>query len=114
MIKIISLSEFFPNCIISALDRIIMLPRPVLKASLIPPLPIINPAVGKSGPGIISIISSKVRSGLSIKALHAFITSPGLCGGMLVAIPTAIPPAPFTSILGNSAGKTDGSNCDSS
>ena len=49
-----------------------------------------------------------------MRALHAFTTSPGLCGGILVAIPTAIPPAPFTSILGNSAGKTDGSNWDSS
>ena len=30
----------------------------------------------------------------------AFITSPKLWGGMLVAIPTAIPPAPLTNMLG--------------
>ena len=91
-----------------------MLPLPDLKASLIPDLPIIRAAVGKSGPGMISINSSKLNSGLSIKALHALTTSPGLWGGMLVAIPTAIPPAPLTNILGNSAGKTEGSDCDSS
>ena len=59
---------------------------------------------------MISINSSRVVFGFSISALHARITSPGLCGGIFVAIPTAIPPAPFTSIFGNSAGKTDGSN----
>ncbi|CAI8370314.1 MAG: Uncharacterised protein [Cryomorphaceae bacterium] len=32
-----------------------------------------------------------------------------LCGGILVAIPTAIPVAPFKSNAGNLAGKTDGS-----
>ena len=37
------------------------------------------------------------------------MTSPRLCGGMLVAMPTAMPPAPLTSRLGNCAGRTDGS-----
>ena len=78
VIIITSLSAFLPVRIISALDRIITLPLPVLKASLIPDLPIIKAAVGKSGPGIISINSSKLKSGLSIRALHALITSPGL------------------------------------
>ena len=114
VIIITSLSAFLPVRIISALDRIITLPLPVLKASLIPDLPIIKAAVGKSGPGIISINSSKLKSGLSIRALHALITSPGLWGGIFVAIPTAIPPAPLTSIFGNSAGRTDGSDWDSS
>ena len=37
------------------------------------------------------------------------MTSPRLCGGMLVAMPTAMPPAPLTSRFGNFAGRTDGS-----
>ncbi len=36
----------------------------------------------------------------SIKAKVPSIISPKLCGGILVAIPTAIPPAPFTSKFG--------------
>jgi len=35
---------------------------------------------------------------------------PRLCGGMLVAMPTAIPVAPLTSRLGIAAGKTSGSS----
>ena len=42
-------------------------------------------------------------------AKQASITSPRLCGGMLVAMPTAMPPAPLTSRLGKRAGRTDGS-----
>ena len=45
----------------------------------------------------------------AINARAPFITSPKLWGGMLVAIPTAMPPAPFTSKLGYCAGKTTGS-----
>ena len=37
------------------------------------------------------------------------MTSPRLCGGMLVAMPTAMPPAPLTSRFGNFAGRTVGS-----
>ena len=33
--------------------------------------------------------------------MQASITSPRLCGGMLVAMPTAMPPAPLTSRFGN-------------
>ena len=39
----------------------------------------------------------------------ASITSPRLCGAIFVAIPTAIPDAPLTRILGYCAGKTVGS-----
>ena len=39
----------------------------------------------------------------------ASMTSPRLCGGMLVAMPTAMPPAPLTSRLGKRAGRTVGS-----
>ncbi len=37
------------------------------------------------------------------------MTSPKLCGGMFVAMPTAIPVDPFTSRFGNRAGRTSGS-----
>ena len=37
-------------------------------------------------------------------------TSFRLCGGILVAIPTAIPVAPFKSRLGSLAGRTVGSS----
>ena len=42
------------------------------------------------------------------------MTSPKLCGKIFVAIPTAIPPAPFTNKFGYLEGKTDGSYSDSS
>ena len=38
----------------------------------------------------------------------ALITSVKLCGGILVAIPTAIPLEPFTNKLGNLLGRTTG------
>ena len=38
----------------------------------------------------------------------ASITSPRLCGGMFVAIPTAMPLEPFTSRFGNRLGSTAG------
>jgi hypothetical protein len=40
--------------------------------------------------------------------------SPRLCGGMLVAMPTAIPWDPFTSRLGNRDGMTVGSSVEPS
>ena len=55
------------------------------------------------------IISSVVICGLSIYAIHPSITSPKLCGGILVAIPTAIPIVPFTKMFGNLLGITTGS-----
>ena len=71
--------------------------------------PIITPPVGKSGPGICFINSLILISLFSIKANVPSIISPRLWGGILVAIPTAIPPAPFTNKLGYWAGKTEGS-----
>ena len=67
------------------------------------------PAVGKSGAGTSSISSSIVVSGLASSARQAPITSVRLCGGMLVAIPTAIPDEPLTSRLGSRDGSTVGS-----
>jgi hypothetical protein len=71
-------------------------------------------AVGKSGPGMNLIRSAPCRPGSSISATVASMTSPRLCGGMLVAMPTAMPPAPLTSRLGKRAGSTTGSCVESS
>ena len=84
-------------------------PLPFLYPCLIISFPIIIPPVGKSGPGICFINSDNFISLLLIKANVPSITSPKLCGGILVAIPTAIPPAPLTSKLGNFEGNTSGS-----
>ncbi len=73
-----------------------------------PLLPIISAPVGKSGAVMYSISPSTSISGFSIKAITPSIHSPRLCGGMLVAIPTAIPSEPFTSRLGKREGKTEG------
>jgi hypothetical protein len=73
-----------------------------------PARPLMMPAVGKSGPGTISISSSTVSSGLSSSAMQALMISDRLCGGMLVAMPTAIPDEPLTSRLGTRVGKTVG------
>ena len=93
--------------------RTLILPLPVLYASLIPDVPSIIPPVGKSGPFTISISSSIVVSfpsiSLSIILTTAYITSRKLCGGIFVAIPTAIPVVPFTRRFGNLAGSTTGS-----
>ena len=67
------------------------------------------PAVGKSGPFICFIKSSTSHSGLSITSTKPSITSERLCGGILVAIPTAIPSDPFTKRFGKTAGRTAGS-----
>ena len=85
--------------------RTFILPRPVRYASSVPRVPRIIPPVGKSGPLIIgksSSISVSLSSltRLSIILTTAAITSFKLCGGIFVAIPTAIPCVPFTSKLG--------------
>ena len=65
-----------------------------------PARPRMMPPVGKSGPGTISFRSSMLNAGSSISAMQASISSPRLCGGILVAMPTAMPPAPLTSKFG--------------
>ena len=47
--------------------------------------------------------------GLSIRAIRALIVSAILWGGILVAIPTAIPEEPLTMRFGNLDGRTEGS-----
>ena len=107
---------FFPFCIGSMFvtARTLILPRPVLYASSIPLVPRISAPVGKSGPFTISRISSIVVSSLSaiwssMIWTTAEITSRRLCGGIFVAIPTAIPDVPFTRRFGNLDGSTVGS-----
>ena len=74
-----------------------------------PDRPAMLPPVGKSGPGKIETISSIEIVGSSIRAQTASINSRKLCGGMLVAMPTAIPVEPFINKPGRLEGKTDGS-----
>ena len=76
--------------------------------------PSATPPVGKSGPLMIFKISLKSQFGSSILLMVASITSPRLCGGILVAYPADIPVAPLTSKFGNLAGKTVGSKRESS
>ena len=55
------------------------------------------------------IKSSTWQSGCSITSIKPPITSERLCGGIFVAIPTAIPSDPFTKRFGKTAGNTAGS-----
>src|SRR5664279_5672190 len=64
-----------------------------------PALPRMMPPVGKSGPVTMALRSSMLSAGLPISATQASISSPRLCGGILVAMPTAMPPAPLTRRL---------------
>ena len=90
--------------------RTLMDPRPVVYASMTPRVPRISPPVGKSGAGRCVMRSTAVSVGSSISATVASISSPRLCGGMFVAMPTAIPVEPFASRLGKRAGRTTGSS----
>ena len=99
---------------ISALARILMDPRPVRMADTMPARPMIWAPVGKSGPLTNSIRSSGVASGCSNRCSVASMTSPRLWGGMLVAMPTAMPWLPLTSRLGNRPGRTTGSSVEPS
>ena len=79
-----------------------------------PSRPTISAPLGKSGPLIRSISaswsSSRVASGCSSAHVAPSATSRRLCGGMLVAMPTAMPAEPLTSRLGKRAGSTVGSS----
>jgi hypothetical protein len=101
----------FPLLIVSmwARARILMTPRPVVYALRISSVPRMRPAVGKSGPLMTPMSSSMVVSGLSMSISVPLMTSTMLCGGMLVAMPTAMPAVPLTRSCGNFAGSTDGS-----
>ena len=62
--------------------------------------PKMKPAVGKSGPGMSFISSSIDVDGSSMSAIAPSMISPRLCGGMLVAMPTAMPVVPLISRFG--------------
>ena len=61
-----------------------------------------------------SIKSLIVELGSSINAKHALTTSLKLCGGIFVAIPTAMPDEPLINNVGIRVGNTEGSDSDSS
>ena len=67
------------------------------------------PAVGKSGALTMLISDSMSISGSSSSANSAVQMSVRLCGGMLVAMPTAMPDEPLISRLGILVGSTSGS-----
>ena len=72
------------------------------------------PAVGKSGPLMCCMSPAVSIAGSSMRAMTAPMTSRRLCGGMFVAMPTAIPEEPLTSRLGKRAGRTSGSRLEPS
>ena len=76
--------------------------------------PQIIPPVGKSGPLTYLQSCLTSTSGLLIRWIIASITSERLWGGILVAIPTAIPDEPFTRRFGILDGRIVGSSSDSS
>ena len=97
----------------STAARMVIEPRPVRYASSIPRRPTMYAAVGKSGPFTRSINASKSSSRVAVGFSNAqktpSATSRKLCGGMFVAIPTAIPAEPLTNRFGKRAGRTSGS-----
>ena len=74
-----------------------------------PDRPMMMPRVGKSGPSMWPIRSVRVALGSSSTQMTAPMTSRRLWGGILVAMPTAMPEEPFTRRLGNREGRTLGS-----
>jgi len=74
-----------------------------------PALPRTMPPVGKSGPLMIFINSFDSIFGFLMSSMAASQTSERLCGGMLVAMPTAMPEEPLTRRFGTFAGMTEGS-----
>ena len=88
-------------------------PRPVRYASSIPWRPTISALVGKSGPlTIVKSFSNKSfgsASGFSSDQTTPSTTSFKLWGGILVAIPTAMPALPLTKRFGKRLGRTVGS-----
>ena len=93
--------------------RMVMRPRPVRYACSMPLWPRIVAPVGKSGPLMMRIrlssSSSRLASGWSSAQCTPSATSRMLCGGMLVAMPTAMPDEPLHSRFGKRAGSTVGS-----
>ena len=92
-----------------------MLPRPVVYTSLISSGGVtITASEGKSGPLMWVMMSSRDAVGRSSRWMQALITSFMLCGGMSVAMPTAMPVPPFNSSMGTRAGSSTGSSMEPS
>ena len=70
----------------------------------------ISASVGKSGPRTCSHSSATDASGSSRSRTQARAISRALCGGTSVAMPTAIPAAPFNRTCGSRAGSSTGSS----
>ena len=66
-------------------------------------------AVGKSGPCTNFRSSASCALGLFTSVIVASTISVRLCGGILVAMPTAIPSDPLIKRFGTRAGRTSGS-----
>ncbi len=67
------------------------------------------PPVGKSGPFTHFSSALDFASGFSIRCSAASQSSAALCGGIEVAMPTAMPCAPLASRFGKPPGSTTGS-----
>jgi hypothetical protein len=97
----------------STTARIRIEPRPVRYASWIAVVPTMSPAVGKSGPLTILMSSSRVvassSSGWARHHCTAAAISRRLCGGIFVAMPTAMPSEPLMSRFGIREGRIAGS-----
>ena len=103
-----SVLPFF-SCSKCVRARMVSLPRPVSYARAISSDSSRKPPVGKSGAGISFISSGSGMRGFSSTATTASMASPGLCGGMFVARPTAMPDAPLISRFGKRPGSSSGS-----
>ena len=103
-----------PSTSMSTLPRTVTGPLPDSYAVATPPASKISPPVGKSGAGKRRISSCVEACGFLTKSVIAATTSRRLCGGIRVAIPTAIPLLPLTSSSGTRAGSTVGSSTEPS
>ena len=94
--------------------RLFTMVMPWLATGALVVLIMMMPRVGKSGPLMYSIRSASSASGFSRMQTQALMTSVRLCGGIFVAMPTAMPLEPLTSRFGKRDGSTRGSFLDSS
>jgi hypothetical protein len=78
-----------------------------------PARPRISAPVGKSGPGMICI-RRQVDRRIVDQGDTGVDASDRLCGGMFVAMPTAMPPAPLTRRFGKARRQNDGSESEPS
>mmetsp|Transcript_12608 Transcript_12608/g.17980 ORF Transcript_12608/g.17980 Transcript_12608/m.17980 type:complete len:302 (+) Transcript_12608:1604-2509(+) len=102
------------RCSTWVMARTTIPPFPVLYNFRASEVPSMDAPVGKSGAGTMSKSRSSASGGesssrLCVSAMEASMSSLRLCGGTLVAIPTAIPAHPLRRRRGSLAGRTMGS-----